>query len=333
MKMKQVCEKTGLTEKAVRLYVREELVHPTVTEGLHNASFDFSEEDVEQLKVIAALRAAEFSMADIRQLQEHPDQLPAFLEERRTLLEAQIRQKKALAAAMDRLSAAQTGSLQEVADSMRPAERQELESTGGKTVPILALTAIVALLLWLTFREAPPQIIAAAVAFAGILLGCLCVVMSGVYASCMRRAAKLPNRAVGTVISVTKQTGYDASFSIQTTATMGGAPRWGGIGGDWVWFFMLWNEIRPDHWLPVIQFTDGSGTLRSGTFQYGGLKHCFHEGEQLEIAWGKYPARVQPLQAPWMYGKAAAYFAIGMAVLLASGSVFFRMLEVLVNMG
>lgn len=64
-KMKQVCEQTGLTEKAVRLYVQKGLVQPVVEEGLHKNSITFTEKDIEELKQIAILRDADFSLAEI----------------------------------------------------------------------------------------------------------------------------------------------------------------------------------------------------------------------------------------------------------------------------
>lgn len=330
MKIKQVCEATDLTEKAVRLYIKQELVHPTVTEGLHNQSFDFSEEDIRQLKTVAAFRAAGFSMADIREIQLHPEQLPDFLEEQKALLKSDIRRKEKIAAALDRLDAAQTGDMSAVADAMRPAERQELESGGSGYGLILVLAAAALIAIWLGLRNTSVEILLLAVGFIGVLAGAVCMFMAVRYGTCTGRAAKLPNRAIGRVISVTKQTGFDGAFAIQTAATAG-APRWGGNGGIWAIFFMLWGEIRPDHWVPVIHFADGSGKEQSGTFQYGGLKSHFREGETLEIAWGKYPSRVQPLDAPWLRKKAAVYFLIGAVLFLSGGYLFVKIFPLLVQ--
>ena len=51
LKMKDVCQLTGLTERAVRLYVQEGLVKPEVRGGIHNKAYFFSAEDIERLKV------------------------------------------------------------------------------------------------------------------------------------------------------------------------------------------------------------------------------------------------------------------------------------------
>ncbi len=69
MKMKEVIEKTGLTDRAVRLYIDEGLALPNIEESYSGRkSIDFSESDVERLKNVALLRKAGFSIADIKSM-------------------------------------------------------------------------------------------------------------------------------------------------------------------------------------------------------------------------------------------------------------------------
>ncbi|MBR5562172.1 MAG: MerR family transcriptional regulator [Clostridia bacterium] len=69
MKMKDVIEKTGLTDRAVRLYIDEGLAVPNIEESYSGRkSIDFSESDVERLKNVALLRKAGFSIADIKSI-------------------------------------------------------------------------------------------------------------------------------------------------------------------------------------------------------------------------------------------------------------------------
>lgn len=68
MKIKDVIEQTGLTDKAIRLYINNGLVAPSIEENYSGRkSIDFSESDVERLKNIALLRKAGFSIADIKE--------------------------------------------------------------------------------------------------------------------------------------------------------------------------------------------------------------------------------------------------------------------------
>lgn len=71
MKIKEVIAKTGLTDRAIRLYIEKDLVKPEYDENYNGRkSIDFSEKDVEQLKNIALLRKADFSITEIKALQE-----------------------------------------------------------------------------------------------------------------------------------------------------------------------------------------------------------------------------------------------------------------------
>ena len=69
MKIKEICVKTGLTDRTVRYYIEEGLISPVYTENyLGRKSFDFSEEDLERLKSIATLRSFGFSVEEIKKL-------------------------------------------------------------------------------------------------------------------------------------------------------------------------------------------------------------------------------------------------------------------------
>lgn len=69
MKIKEICEKTGLTDRTVRYYIEEGLISPFYIESyLGRKSFDFSEQDLEGLKNIATLRAYGFTVEEIKEL-------------------------------------------------------------------------------------------------------------------------------------------------------------------------------------------------------------------------------------------------------------------------
>ena len=69
VKIKTVCEITGLTSRAIRVYIDEQLIAPRFTENyLGRRSFEFSEDDVVALKNIAILRKYGFSIDEIRKI-------------------------------------------------------------------------------------------------------------------------------------------------------------------------------------------------------------------------------------------------------------------------
>ncbi|MBR2953866.1 MAG: MerR family transcriptional regulator [Clostridia bacterium] len=70
MKIKEVIKETGLTDRAIRLYMENDLIKPEYDENYNGRkSIDFSENDVVQLKNIATLRKADFSIQEIKDLQ------------------------------------------------------------------------------------------------------------------------------------------------------------------------------------------------------------------------------------------------------------------------
>ncbi len=70
MKIKHVIAETGLTDRAIRLYIENDLVKPECDENYNGRkSIDFSKTDVANLKNIALLRKADFSIQEIKNLQ------------------------------------------------------------------------------------------------------------------------------------------------------------------------------------------------------------------------------------------------------------------------
>lgn len=80
MKMKEVCEATGLTERAVRLYCNEGLIEPERTEVRGRVYLEFAERHVEELRQIATLRAAGFSLEEIGTVLNEPHLIGELLE-------------------------------------------------------------------------------------------------------------------------------------------------------------------------------------------------------------------------------------------------------------
>ncbi len=72
MRIKEVCKLTGLTDKAIRTYIKEALVFPDYDENYAGRkSYNFSESDVTALTHIAVLRKYNFSIKEIRALFNH----------------------------------------------------------------------------------------------------------------------------------------------------------------------------------------------------------------------------------------------------------------------
>ena len=84
MKMKAVCEVTGLTGWNVRNYIRGKLIDPAYTETyLGRKHYDFSERDISRLRQIVILRKGGFSVERIEEMFRDPGAVRKNVEELR----------------------------------------------------------------------------------------------------------------------------------------------------------------------------------------------------------------------------------------------------------
>lgn len=104
MKMKEVLQQTGLTDRAVRLYIRQGLVCPTQTQSYTGyRHIDFSAQDVSVLRQIALLRRADFSIAEIRSMQQDGSSIPQIVQAYRLREQANGQNKQDIFACWCRL--------------------------------------------------------------------------------------------------------------------------------------------------------------------------------------------------------------------------------------
>ena len=81
MKIKEVCEKTGLTDKAIRTYIKEGLISPHYSENFEGRkSYTFSDTDVQNLKRIIIYRRAGLSLSVIKSVIDNSVSLKEALE-------------------------------------------------------------------------------------------------------------------------------------------------------------------------------------------------------------------------------------------------------------
>ena len=73
MKMKEICERSGLTERAVRLYCERGLVHPEKYSERGREYLVFSDHNLRELAIISELRRADFSLDEIALMLENPE--------------------------------------------------------------------------------------------------------------------------------------------------------------------------------------------------------------------------------------------------------------------
>ncbi len=107
MKMKQVCQLTGLTERTIRFYVEKELCAPETRWMDQRKYYDFSKENVEELRQAAELRKAYFSIQAIQTMRSSPERIPEILKTYRQGLAADEAHKRKLLDVMEQMDVEQ----------------------------------------------------------------------------------------------------------------------------------------------------------------------------------------------------------------------------------
>ena len=126
MKIKTVCEKTGLTDRTIRYYIEEGLISPSYTENyLGRKSFEFSDENISELNDIAVLRSFDFSIEEIRVILLTPESSPDIIKGAKERLEKNLLINEKKVSAMSLLNAEQSYTLSQLA--MELSKPDELE--------------------------------------------------------------------------------------------------------------------------------------------------------------------------------------------------------------
>ena len=107
MTIKEVCDRTGLSRKTIRLYLEKGLVAPASEVRNGRIFRTWSEEDVRQLEMIASLRRAQFTMEEIHRMQENPDTIGEILPGYRQWLRSQKETLESLVRASETLEGSQ----------------------------------------------------------------------------------------------------------------------------------------------------------------------------------------------------------------------------------
>ena len=118
MKMKEVCERTGLTERAVRLYCEKGLISPETYTQNEREYLVFHERDEKALRCIATLRAADFTLEEIRTMQNEPFLIEKTVREHTAKLMRESAEKLELCGRLQALDPAKLRDIVDLADEL-----------------------------------------------------------------------------------------------------------------------------------------------------------------------------------------------------------------------
>lgn len=157
MKIKTVCERTGLTDRTIRYYIEEGLISPAFTENyLGRKSFDFTEEDISHLKDIAVLRSFDFSIEEIRQILKDPSSSLSIIQSVKERLRAELSTSQKKMSALSSLNEHTVYTVGEIARELsKPlvivhAEKTEKPKLGTQIKAVIK-GACFFLVVWLPF--------------------------------------------------------------------------------------------------------------------------------------------------------------------------------------
>ncbi len=120
MKIKEVCERTGLTRRAVRFYEEKGLISPEIRE--ENEYRDYTETDVRRLQLVARLRGYRFSVEEIRRLLERPQETQAVFAAHRQELADEQEEGAAILESLERLRLPDSGAPESLYEALCRAE-------------------------------------------------------------------------------------------------------------------------------------------------------------------------------------------------------------------
>lgn len=119
MKIGQVCEKTGLTERTIRYYCAERLVEPKTYEVAGRTYRDYSSADVKQLETVAALRRALFTIDEIKTMLASTDTMQTVLAGYHTRISSETRERLDILQAINAIDFSSVSSVEMLVKQMQ----------------------------------------------------------------------------------------------------------------------------------------------------------------------------------------------------------------------
>ena len=317
-KMKDVCNMTGLTEKAIRLYMEKNLVEPKVEEGIHRNAYYFDDEDIERLKDIATLRNAGFGLADIKMMIEDPTNILNLVEEREALLKREIAHMKSLRRSMNSLTIEEYTDVTKFTDAINMEVPKKETSRWRMRLLYIAALLVAVLIILLFYGE-----FQAVYSFTfGVCLvnGPIAIYWGIRYLLHEGEARDRECSGFGKVVAIISNEhieDYILQAGEKSENDYPEIPLWG------MSRMALWNRLRWDHWYPVIRYEAEDGSQQIGTVRYGGFKNTWKVGESISIAWdSKWKKMVYEKNGKGFRKIAFLYIIIGLLMLIFAIGVF-----------
>ena len=284
--------------------------------SIHNKAYFFSAEDIERLKDISTLRNAGFSIADIRLMLESPFHISKAVRDREEELENEMKRLKQIYDTLKYLTIQEHNDVKKLADAIEPRSRYAKETIRYRkprwVIVLAVLMVFFTLPLPYTYQGGGVFYLALFFA-AGIWGGISFILMSiGYFAHCIKSHFK-KNVTTGKIVAIVSNEGIEEYIGLSMFADIRQLITLG---------LIRWNDFRPDHWFPIIQYEMESGCMAASTFRYGGFKSFWNIGDEIKVAWED-EKKLYPKNAAWLVKKAVIHLLVGIGMLVMSGMLYY----------
>lgn len=156
MKIKSVCELTGLTDRTIRYYIEEKLVTPLYTENyLGRKTYNFSEKDIKELNDIAVLRKFDFTLNEIKSVINDAETSKKILSNVKDRTAQAVLDGQSKLSALSQISVEKAYTMAELAEELSkvslnlPVHRETVKTNIVKTVLSILKTIVIFAIVWL----------------------------------------------------------------------------------------------------------------------------------------------------------------------------------------
>lgn len=156
MKIKAVCELTGLSDRTIRYYIEEGLILPSYTENyLGRRSYSFSEKEIKELNDIAVLRKFDFTIEEIRTIIKNFEASKSILLDVRSRTAANVLNNQEKLATLSQINTERSYTVSQLAEELSkislalPTHTEVVSFSVAKKVCSIIKAIVISAIVWL----------------------------------------------------------------------------------------------------------------------------------------------------------------------------------------
>lgn len=156
MKIKAVCELTGLSDRTIRYYIEQQLISPLYSENyLGRRAYNFTQKDIDELNDIATLRKFDFTIEEIRNILSSPENSQNVIEDVKLRTSKIITENEDKLSVLVQLDTQKAYTICELAKELTvysqniPVQKENVKKSFWKIILSVLKSVIVFIIVWL----------------------------------------------------------------------------------------------------------------------------------------------------------------------------------------